>query len=42
VYWAIIHVCDRAQGDDWTSIAGLVARYGGWEFEDYRESAPLD
>src|SRR5947209_4063592 len=36
---AINHICTEAEGDDWTSVAHVIARYGGWEFEDYSEPA---
>lgn len=34
---AIEDVCARATGPDWDTVAGHLARYGLWEFEDYRE-----
>jgi hypothetical protein len=34
---AIGDVVRRAEGEDWSSVASQIARYGGWEFEDYRE-----
>lgn len=33
---AIKDVVTRAEGADWPSVAAQIARYGGWEFEDYR------
>jgi Immunity protein 8 len=35
---AIRDVCVRAEGPDWTAVAERIARYGYWEFEDYRPS----
>lgn len=34
---AISDVVGRAAGEDWSSVASKIGRYGGWEFEDYRE-----
>lgn len=34
---AIESVVERAEGSDWEEVAGKIARYGQWEFEDYRE-----
>lgn len=36
---AILHICTLADGEDWSSVAGLIARYGRWEFEDYHDSS---
>ncbi len=33
---AIRDVVTRAEGTEWTSVAAQIARYGRWEFEDYR------
>jgi hypothetical protein len=33
---AISDVVRRAEGTDWSAVAAQIARYGGWEFEDYR------
>lgn len=30
-------ICADATGPDWPDIARQLARYGRWEFEDYRE-----
>jgi Immunity protein 8 len=27
----------QASGDDWSTIAGKIARWSQWEFEDYQE-----
>jgi hypothetical protein len=32
---AIQEICDAATGPDWQTLAGFMARYGAWEFEDY-------
>jgi hypothetical protein len=32
---AVQDVCDAATGPDWETVAGILARYGAWEFEDY-------
>ncbi len=37
---AISGICGRAEGNDWTSVAKVLARYGRWEFEDYGEPTP--
>jgi hypothetical protein len=37
---AITDVVERAEGADWNSVAEKIARYGHWEFEDYRTSSP--
>jgi len=34
---AIVHVCDLAEGETWQEVAERLARYGQWEFEDYKE-----
>lgn len=34
---AIGGLCQRVEGDDWHQIAVWLARFGCWEFEDYRE-----
>jgi hypothetical protein len=34
---AIGDVVRHAEGEDWSSVASRIARYGGWEFEDYRD-----
>jgi hypothetical protein len=31
-------LCARAAGPDWASVARYIARFGKWEFEDYRET----
>lgn len=28
-------LCDEAVGQDWTTVATKLGRYGKWEFEDY-------
>ena len=28
---------EREVGEDWAELAGRLARYGYWEFEDYRQ-----
>jgi hypothetical protein len=28
--------CARAEGATWDEVAGVLSRYGEWEFEDYR------
>jgi hypothetical protein len=33
---AIRDLCAHSEGADWDAVAGRLARYGGWEFEDYR------
>jgi hypothetical protein len=33
---AITDIVLHAEGDDWPSVAAQIARYGRWEFEDYR------
>jgi len=33
---AINDAVTRAEGPDWSSVAAQIARYGGWEFADYR------
>ena len=37
---AIKDVVGRAEGADWHSVAAKIARYGHWEFEDYRSTTP--
>lgn len=34
---AVTKICDEAEGADWDAVAGLLGRYGKWEFEDYQE-----
>jgi Immunity protein 8 len=34
---AIGDVVGHAEGADWSSVANQIARYGCWEFDDYRE-----
>jgi hypothetical protein len=34
---AIQDLCSDATGSDWNSVAKYLARFGKWEFEDYRE-----
>ena len=34
---AISDVVRHAEGENWSSVASQIARYGGWEFEDYQE-----
>lgn len=34
---AIRDVCHHAEGKTWDEVAKKVARYGHWEFEDYRD-----
>jgi hypothetical protein len=33
---AISDVVMHAEGDEWSSVANQIARFGSWEFEDYR------
>ena len=33
---ALTDICAAAPGDDWESITAFLARYGHWEFEDYK------
>jgi hypothetical protein len=33
---ALTDICEAAPGDDWESISTYLARYGAWEFEDYK------
>jgi hypothetical protein len=33
---AIGDLCRRTEGENWHDIAVKLARYGHWEFEDYR------
>lgn len=33
---AIEKVCREATGDDWSTLATYIGRFGKWEFEDYR------
>jgi hypothetical protein len=36
--WTIISsFCKQISGSTWTEVATKLARYGHWEFEDYRE-----
>jgi hypothetical protein len=35
---AISDLCSRTEGSDWNEVATKLSRYGGWEFEDYREA----
>lgn len=35
---AIEDLCNRAIGADWARVAAILARFGKWEFEDYRDS----
>lgn len=37
---AIRELCEQATGSDWVTVARSLARYGKWEFEDYRPSVP--
>ncbi len=32
---AVRELCAEASAPDWPSLAGYLARYGKWEFEDY-------
>lgn len=34
---AIEEFCDKAVGPDWSAVANILARYGAWEYEDYKE-----
>lgn len=37
VLWrAIDKLCTRTAGPDWESVATRLARFGAWEFDDYR------
>ena len=37
VLWrALEKLCNTTSGPDWTTAAERLARYGHWEFEDYR------
>jgi hypothetical protein len=40
VRFVIERLRSEARGPDWQAVAARLARYGAWEFEDYRE-APL-
>jgi hypothetical protein len=33
---AIGKICGEAKGDDWSTLASYIGRFGKWEFEDYR------
>jgi len=33
----IKNLCYQAKGEDWQTIGNYLARYSGWEFEDYKE-----
>ena len=33
----IEHLCDSAEGNSWDEIATKLARFGKWEFEDYKD-----
>ena len=35
LHGAVQAVCEGATGPDWETIAGILGRYGKWEFEDY-------
>jgi hypothetical protein len=35
----IENLCRQATGPDWESVACYLARFGQWEFEDYRDSS---
>lgn len=35
-------LCDRISGDDWITVANKLARYGQWEFEDYKLTGKSD
>ncbi len=41
---AIQKLVQRVEGPNWESVAETLARYGGWEFEDYTDypAAKLD
>jgi immunity protein 8 of polymorphic toxin system len=34
---AIHDLCSQHEGSMWSEVAEKIARYGYWEFEDYRE-----
>jgi Immunity protein 8 len=34
---ALTDLCMHTSADDWPTLALRLSRYGGWEFEDYRE-----
>jgi hypothetical protein len=36
IHRAVTDLCEQAQGPDWDAVANFLARYGRWEFEDYR------
>jgi hypothetical protein len=36
---AIEDLCRKAKGSDWEAVATWLARYGAWEFEDYRDAS---
>ena len=35
---AIRELCQTTSGESWGEVARRLARYGYWEFEDYREA----
>lgn len=35
---ALSDLCLKTEGKNWREVAEQLARYGHWEFEDYRES----
>jgi Immunity protein 8 len=37
VMQAVTKICEDAEGPDWDAVAGILSRYGKWEFEDYQE-----
>jgi hypothetical protein len=34
---AVLALCNRAEGEDWSQVANILNRSMTWEFEDYRE-----
>lgn len=42
IFEAITRVCDSIQGETWQEVGERLARYGKWEFEDYREYVEHD
>jgi hypothetical protein len=40
VYDTIERVVRNAHGSDWSEVAEKIARYGHWEFEDYKPYEP--
>lgn len=32
---SIERLCEQAKGKEWADVAGFLARFGHWEFEDY-------